>query len=210
MGMTIRRSSTRLLQLEAPPLDLQAPRDVIEQPVLQLLHAVIQALHRLELTIDDVVQQPVQQVADAEFGEVGAFVPALDDRVDVQPVVLADGDQRLAGDEGRDLAGAQLAGAGVQPRPVGGQEQVAAVAVKLGPLAVAQRGLDGQRVQAELLAQHGEVVAVGVTQVQPDGDGLISQVFADVGDRESLKLELPVPVQPRARLAPGRADLTDR
>src|SRR4029077_19990163 len=58
-----------LAQLEAPPLDLQAPRNVAEQPVLQLLHAVIQALHRLELTVDDVVQQPVQQVADPEFGE---------------------------------------------------------------------------------------------------------------------------------------------
>src|SRR5690242_5563440 len=39
---------------------------------------------------------------------------------------------------------------------------------RFGPLAGAQRGLDRQRVQAIFLAQHGEVVAVGATQVQPD------------------------------------------
>src|SRR5262249_39614465 len=162
----------------------------------QLFQAVIQALHRLELVIDDVVQQPVQQVADPELGEVRAFVPALDDRADVQPVVLSDGDQRLAGNEGRDLAGGQLASVGVEPGPVGGQDRGAAVAVKLGALAVVQRSLDGQRGQAEFLAQHGEGVAVGGTQVQPDGDRGIGQVVADVGDRKSLKLEPPAPVQP--------------
>jgi hypothetical protein len=72
MGITIRRSQYQALaQLEAAPPDLQAPRNIVEQPVLQLLHAVIRALDRLELVIDDVVQQPVQQVADSEFGEVG-------------------------------------------------------------------------------------------------------------------------------------------
>ena len=72
------------------------------------------------------------------------------------------------GDEGGELAGGQLAGAGVEPGRVGGQEQVAGVAVELGPLVLVHGVLDGQRVQPELLAQHGEVVAVGVAQVQPD------------------------------------------
>jgi len=94
-------------------------------------------------------------------------------------------------------------------RAVGAQEQVAAVTVELGPLAAAQGSLDGQRMQAELLAQHGEVVVVGIEQVQPDGDRDIGQVIADVGDREALELEPPAAVQPRARLAPGRADLAD-
>jgi hypothetical protein len=49
-------------------------------------------------------------------------------------------------------------------------------------------------VQAELLAQHGEIVVVGAAQVQLDGDGVVSQVIADVGDREALKLQLAVPV----------------
>ena len=106
-----------LAQLEAAPLDLQPARSIVEQPVLQLLHAVIQALDRLELAIDDVVQQPVQQVADPEPGQVGVLVPALDGRADVQAVVLADGDQRLAGDEGRELTCGQLAGAGSSRAP---------------------------------------------------------------------------------------------
>src|ERR1700722_16813683 len=84
------------------------------------------------------------------------------------------------------------------------------VAVELGPLAGGQRGLAGPRGQTALRAQQGEVVVVGIEQVEPDGDGLITQVVADVGDREALTLELAVPIQPRARLTPGRADLTDR
>jgi hypothetical protein len=38
---------------------------------------------------------------------------------------------------------------------------VAAVAVELGPAAVVQCSLDGERMQAELLAQHREAVVVG-------------------------------------------------
>jgi hypothetical protein len=69
------------------------------------------------LAIDDVIQQPVQQGADPELSEVGAFIPALDDRADVQTVVLADGDQRLAGDEGSELTDSQLTRIGIQPGP---------------------------------------------------------------------------------------------
>jgi hypothetical protein len=95
------------------------------------------------MAIDDVIQQPVQQIADFESGEVGVLVPALNDCADVQPIAFADGDQRLTGNEGRELTGGQLAGAGVEPGCVGGQEQVAGVAVELGPLAVVQRVFDG-------------------------------------------------------------------
>jgi hypothetical protein len=75
---------------------------------------------------------------------------------------------------------------------------------------VVQRVLHRQRVQPELLAQHAEIVAVRATQVEPDGDRLIGQVIADVGDRETLERQPPVPVQPGTRLAPGGADLADR
>ena len=44
----------------------------------------------------------------------------------------------------------------------------------VGPLAVVQGSLDGERVQAELLAEHGEVVGIGVAQVQPASGGLTS------------------------------------
>ena len=56
----------------------------------------------------------------------------------------------------------------IQARAVGGQEQVAAVAVQLGPLVLVYGVLDGQRMQPELVTQHRQVVAVGVAQVEPD------------------------------------------
>ena len=97
-----------------------------------------------------------------------------------KPDPSTDGPQTKAGSNGLEV-GLQDAGHQI----VGGQEQVAAVAVELGPLAGAQRGLNRQRVQAELLAQHGEVVVVGATQAQADRDGAIGQVIADAGDREA-------------------------
>ena len=208
--MTIRRSSTRLLRSsKLRRWTSHALRVGREQVVLQGFDGVVHALHRFEVAVHDVVEQPVQQVADAELGQVGAGVPAVHHRADVQPVVLADGDQRLAGDEGGEFTGRQFAGAGVELCSVGGQEQVAAVAVQLRPLALVDRVLDGQRMQAELLAQHIQVVAVGVAQVQPDGDGRVVNVVADVGDREALEFEMSVPVEPGAGLALGRGDLAD-
>ena len=71
---------------------------------------------------------------------------------------------------------------------------MAAVAVELGTLALVARVFDGQRVQAELFAQHRQVVVVGIAQVEPDRDAWVVDVVADVGDREALEFELPVPV----------------
>jgi hypothetical protein len=44
------------------------------------------------------------------------------------------------------------------------------------------------------VAQHGEVVAVGAAQVQPDGHRVIGQAIADAGDWEALKLQPAVSV----------------
>jgi hypothetical protein len=85
---------------------------------------------------------------------------------------------------------------------------MAGVVLEFRPLAVVQGSRDCERMQAELLAEHGKVAAVGVSQVQPD-DGAIREVIADVSNREALELQPAVPVQPRTRLAPGRADLAD-
>ncbi len=63
------------------------------------------------------------------------------------------------------------------------------------------RVLDGQRVQAELVAEHREVLPVRVAQIQPDHDRLVRQVLADVVDREALELK---PSRPgRAGCVPG-------
>ena len=153
---------------------------------------------------------PYQQKADAVPGQVGAGIPALDDLADVQAVVLADGDQRLRQDEHRQLAGGELAGRGVEPRGVDGHEQVRVVPVDLRSLPVEQRVLDLVGVQAELVLQHQEVVAVRVAQVEPDRGRAVGQVVADPLDREALVDEPAFPVEPGARLAPGLRDLADR
>jgi hypothetical protein len=90
----------------------------------------------------------MQQVADPGSGQVRAGVPVVEHRADVQPVVLADGDQRPRRDEGAQLAGGQLARSAVELDPVGEQEQVAAVPVELRALVVVDGVLDGYRVQA--------------------------------------------------------------
>jgi hypothetical protein len=95
------------LPWKAAPLDLHVLRNVGEQLVLQQLDRVVQALHRFEVAIYDVVEQSVQQVADAESGEIGVRVPAFDNGADIQSVILADGDQRPRGDEGGELAAGQ-------------------------------------------------------------------------------------------------------
>jgi hypothetical protein len=56
---------------------------------------------------------------------------------------------------------ASLTRLGIQPCPVRVQEQVGLVAVKLRALMLLHGVLDGQRVQPELLAQHGQVAVVG-------------------------------------------------
>ncbi len=88
-----------------------------EELVLERLDRLVERLHGVEVAVHDVVEQPVQQVADAVLGQVGARVPAGDDGADVEPVVLADGDQGALGDEHGELAGGQLAGAAVQATP---------------------------------------------------------------------------------------------
>jgi hypothetical protein len=161
------------------------------------------------VAVHDVVEQTVHQVADALRREVRAGVPALDDLADVKAVVLADGDQRARQDEGGELAGGELAGRPVEPRAVGGEEQVRAVAVDLRPFPVHEGVLDRHRVQPELLLQDRQVTVVRVAQVEPDQGPVVFQVIADPLDREALIDELAVPVEPRACLAPRRGVMAD-
>ena len=161
------------------------------------------------MAVHDVVEQAVQQVADAVHGEIGAGVPVVDDLADVQAVVLADGDQRARQDERGDLTGGEFSGRRVKPGAVRREEQVRAVAVDLRPFPVDQGVLDGHRVQPELFLQHREVVVIGVAQVEPDHGPRVGQVIADLLDGEALGNELPVLVEASPRLAPGRGVLAD-
>ena len=60
----------RLAQLERAPLHVLVPRVVVEELVLQRLNLAVQFLDRLEVGVHHVVEQPVQQEADATFGQV--------------------------------------------------------------------------------------------------------------------------------------------
>ena len=200
----------RLAQLEGAAVHRDVTQLlVLEQVVLELLDRIVERLHRLEVAVHDEVEQPVQQEADAVPGEVRVVVPALDDLADVQAVVLADGDQRVRQHERGHLAGGQLAGGRIEPRAVGGHEQVGVVAVDLRPLPVEQRVLDRDRVQPELLLQHREVAAVRVTQVEPDDRRAVGQVVADPLHRKALGDQAPVLVHPGPGLAPGRGVVAD-
>ena len=94
---------------------------------------------------------------------------------------------------------------------VHGQEQVTLIAIELGPLMLVHGVFDRQRVQAEFLAEHGEVIPVWVVQVKPDDCGLVlGQVVADVVDGKALGHHLAVPVRTSPGLAPGRCRVADR
>ncbi len=80
--------------------------------------------------------------------------------ISARPVMKAD-----------ELAGAELAGLVVQVHRVGGEEQVPLIPVELGALVLMLGVLDRERVQAELLAEHREIVVVRVQQIEPDDSG---------------------------------------
>ena len=136
----------------------------------------------------------MQQEPDAVLGQVGRAVPAVEHRVDVEVIVLAHGHQRAAGDERGDLAFPQLATGGVQRHRIRRHEQVRGVPVQLRPLVLGDRVLHGERVQAQLLADRGQLVGGRPAQVEPDDRGLVGQMVGHVGDREALGFEDSVAV----------------
>jgi hypothetical protein len=66
---------------------------LVEEQVLKFLELLVQALNRFEVTIDDMVNQPVQEKPDAVAGKVWQPVPAIEHLIDVEMVVLVDGHQ---------------------------------------------------------------------------------------------------------------------
>jgi hypothetical protein len=95
---SVAQQDQALAQLETAPLQVPV-RFVVEQPVFQLLDGVVQFLHRGEVAVHQVVDQAMQQEADSVAGQIGTGVPIVDHAADVQPVVLAHGNQGAGGDE---------------------------------------------------------------------------------------------------------------
>ena len=70
-----------------------------EQTVLEMFDFVVEGLHRGEVSVDDVVQQAVDEERHPVLGQIDVGVPAADDGLDVESLVLADGDQRVRSEE---------------------------------------------------------------------------------------------------------------
>jgi hypothetical protein len=100
------------------------------------------------------------------------------------------------GDEHGYLEGVQFPGDHVQRHGVRGDEQVAVVPVELGALMLLAGVLDGESVQAEFLADGGQVIGIGRAHVQPHGDARLPDVLGDILHREVLGLENTAAVQP--------------
>ena len=150
------------------------------------------------------VDRKIDQAVDKRPRSVGEQgrrrVPPLEHLLHRQATGLADRDEGLRQHEGRDLTGVHGAGLLLDPHGVEVEEHVVGVAVELWALMLGGGVLDRQRVQAELLAEHGEVVHVGLVQVQPHHRAGGAHVVADLGHREALAHELPVLPQAGARL----------
>jgi len=152
----------------------------------------------------------VHQRADGARRQLGAGVPAGEQRVDIE-VGLANGDQRPVGDERADLARRQLARVLVEPDRVHVREQVAAVAVELRPLVVVHRVLHRQGMQPELFDDDLQVGGVRIVQVQPHHSlGVSRQQMADVLGGKALGRHRAVLIRPGAGSAPRWRHSADR
>ena len=178
---------------------------LVEQLVLQLLDGVVQRLDGGEVAVHDVVEQPVQQVADAGVGQVGAVVPVVEHGADVQAVVLADGDQRPRRDERGQLAGGQLAG---RRRPGARRRRAGTGGCGSGP-AWAARGTCTASSTASGCSPNSALSTArssrsGLCRSSQTTADSSARPVADVSDREALALQLAAPVQPGPGLAAGR------
>lgn len=170
-----------------------------ENEIFEGFYLLVQRLHRLEVAVHDVVQQPVHQEPHPALGELGCGVPPPYDLFDVEVLVFADGDQSPRGNERGHLVLIEHPGAGVQAHSVGGQERVGVVAVELGPLVLMDRVLHRELMQAQLLADGRQVFRSRGTHVQPHCRGRITQIVRNFRRREVLGFQDTVAVQTSAR-----------
>ena len=73
----------------------------LEQLILNGFDGVAQLLNHVKVIVDEVVEEPPQQIRHPGRSQVGVVVPARLDLLDVDEVVLADGHDRLRCDERR-------------------------------------------------------------------------------------------------------------
>ena len=62
------------------------PAPLVEEQVLEALDGVVELLDRLEVPVDDGVEQPVHERPDAELEQLGVVVPPVEDLLHVEVV----------------------------------------------------------------------------------------------------------------------------
>ena len=161
-----------------------------------LVVVVVEDLHRVEVAVDDHIEQPVEQEADAVRGEVHGAVPPLDHACHREVFALANGDEPAGTDEGVDLVLDEAGALGVDADGVARQEQVGRVVVELGSLVLTKGVLDGELVDAELVGELDELLLAGGTEVDPHDGVDFGQVLGHLRHGEALLLHLAVAIHP--------------
>ena len=104
MGITSRWNSMSDLPGTEPPLTLgPLERTLVEDLLAYCVVVLVEPVDRLEVAVDHDVEQPVQEEADAVGGECLRTVPPCEDGLEVEALVLADGDEPPRVDERVDL-----------------------------------------------------------------------------------------------------------
>jgi len=178
--------ATEIDQVATDPvgLTLQLVRRgvLVEEPVLEALHLIVEDLHGLEVAVVDDVQQSVHERADPVPEHVSVVAPAAYHLVDVEVPTLADYHDATGQDEHRDPRDLQPGrsegwGGGRlgERRRVDREEGVGRVPDRLDPLLTREGVLDRERVERELLGQLVRVRRVRGAQVDPDEAAVLAQ-----------------------------------
>ena len=154
------------LLLEHPAVVL-----VVEEQRLEVLDAVVESLHRVEVPVHHHVEQPVGESADAVLLATH-LVPAGGDLVHVEVIGQAHRDEHVVLDEQRDSVAVQSGaltrcGVCVDVNGVDGDEAVGWVHGRLHPFGVGQRIFYCPRVEVHLCGQLAERLVRGIHEVHP-------------------------------------------
>ena len=134
--------------------------------------------------VDDEIEHQIQRIRRGRLDVVGRTLQALAHPLVAAAAVVADGDDVIAADEQMRLA--EFQARFPELRGARRNENVSVVILQFGPLVRGNRVFQRQRVQAELLAEAGDGLAVGRFQFDPDEAVRLSDMVADVVERDGL------------------------
>jgi hypothetical protein len=168
-------------------------RALVEEFVLHHLDLVVERLDGLEVSIDDHVQQPVDQRARTVLDQVAVVVPATHYYFfDVEGRVQPYGHEAARQAEGRHTSDRELGARAVVLHRVRRHEEVRRVSSRLGSFVFGDGVLDRVPVESEFLTELHEVVLVRSADVRPDKAVWFLQVVGYLLQGEVLCLECPV------------------